>query len=233
MTFQIGLIGSDGIVLASDLQITHAPLGIVSTHKTRKIIYNQTPSIAYCWSGNEYPGEIAQRFILSQDSADIRGALEDAAWAVFESQFGFSYLGAGARRSDLPDGGGSLLALIPHDGIVSLWQVTYGKQICVDEILDKAISGATRNAAAAFQQMYYRENLKLEQLMPLAAHSVFMAGTVDPYFISGLEMLTWKYGETEPCLATSRQIQELKNDYEKLYALISQEIIRPVTPRPD
>ena len=63
LTFQVGLVASDGIILASDTRITEFVGGMRTTSTTQKIIVSDGPRAMYCWSGNPVAGEIATLFL--------------------------------------------------------------------------------------------------------------------------------------------------------------------------
>jgi len=58
VTFQVGMVASDGVILASDTRITYTQSARTKS-TTEKIICEKEPQIAYCWSGDEMLGNVA------------------------------------------------------------------------------------------------------------------------------------------------------------------------------
>src|SRR5258708_3142237 len=52
MTFQVGLVGSDGVLLASDKRVRDVRGGLVATFDTDKIVVLDDLHLAYCFAGD-------------------------------------------------------------------------------------------------------------------------------------------------------------------------------------
>lgn len=60
MTFQVGAVGRDGVVIASDQQLINEHGSFRTTERAQKIkitFPKEDQSVMYCWSGDECPGE--------------------------------------------------------------------------------------------------------------------------------------------------------------------------------
>ena len=70
VTLQIGLVGTDGILLASDQQTNNTSPGpqITTSHLTSKILKHDKNGLAACWSGCEdISAELARRIVTQPE----------------------------------------------------------------------------------------------------------------------------------------------------------------------
>src|SRR5689334_10241935 len=73
MTLQLALVGTDGIVLASDKKINMLNQNFNSTAMRSKILIDHDRQIAACWSGEQWPSYgLAERIVLKMNDADLQ-----------------------------------------------------------------------------------------------------------------------------------------------------------------
>jgi hypothetical protein len=174
MTLQIGLVGREGIVLASDLCVGNVA-GVRQTSQRSKLV--QAGNHIFAFAGDDSAELIAH--MLSDDlTAKPYVAPSDLVLPIFNS------LNPKPQRA----------AII---GIArgQLWQLNFGLEMIVQRggpVLDKALSGDSANAAVFFSERYYadlRDNI--EGLKRLAAHVICTGAKLNPAGIAGLEMVVW------------------------------------------
>ncbi len=196
MAFQVGLVGADGMILASDKRIIH--LDAKSSDATSggrtlrhggtgaKIACNEQRSIIYCTAGGHLGEAIAREYMKAPVEGDIGKELLAARQRVEPKNPAFS-------EGDL------LLAQIA-DGRASLWHmdVRTGVWSAPHRVEDKVEVGDSGNLAAFFVEMYAPTPLRglrtVVELKFLAAHSIRVAGLLNPAFVSDLEMWTHRTG---------------------------------------
>ena len=94
VTFQIGIVANNGVILASDKAATHLAGKVDSTNITDKIKCSQSPMMCYCWAGDDtLMSSVVRRFLAKVDSKSNLGeqiikSLEEAAWDEFKSLYG-------------------------------------------------------------------------------------------------------------------------------------------------
>jgi hypothetical protein len=189
VTFQVAMVGSDGILLASDEKVTKlSPDSKArSSFASEKIIVES--DLCYCCTGNNLTMEIARHV------AGIIGAEKDRqrskewlnnrlheAVAIQTNKLG----GGGLALS-----GDIFLAYRSSKDKCDLWQMSVEPSTLgfLWRIFDKGTQGDNANTARFFLEQYYPKlPVSTVQLLPLAAHCVLMAGQMNPTFVGGLEM---------------------------------------------
>lgn len=192
MTFQIGMVGNDGILLASDQLATYSgnSYQYPDTSRMRKITLTQSGRIAYCCAGDRLSIITGWAIANGIDQLDEYSASvnDHVVQAVYSSSAPVM-VGEGKQ----PDGhteplrGGSIL--IATCKPLGLWRIDVipGKLPIVVQVLDKAKIGDNNTAAPFFTESYYR-NRPVEELTFLAAHTVLTAGTMSPS-VKGLDIV--------------------------------------------
>jgi hypothetical protein len=187
MTFQVALVGSDGVLLASDRRYTRQDT-CRSSFQSDKIFVSPKGDISCCSAGDEIAEEVGVEFLkmLSADGTDVefRGRLESMARSTIA-----------ARRSYAR---GMLLLVRNGPSGPGLWSVT----VSIDEtmpgreiarpISDKFCQGDKANSASFFGEAYFPKKhatVPIANMRTLAAHAVLMAGKTNPCYIEGLEIV--------------------------------------------
>jgi len=73
MTLQVTLVGTDGIVVASDKKVNLLNQNFNTTALRSKILINSDRKIAACWSGEQFPSySLAEHIVLNMNDADLQ-----------------------------------------------------------------------------------------------------------------------------------------------------------------
>jgi len=201
VTFQLTMVGSDGILLASDTQVTE--IGTNSyreTHSTYKIEIHEQEEVTYCCSGGDLALTAAEGILSNLRARQADKVLTDAGLKELLRESGNEALeatpiiiGWGCQHNT-----GTVLLVIPIGNVLTSW-VLYvqhdnnpeRRRCSVERVLTHARSGDTANSAIFFVQKYFpgHPKLPLRRLLPLAAHAVLMAGKLNPAGVSGLDIV--------------------------------------------
>jgi 20S proteasome alpha/beta subunit len=181
VTFQLGLIARDGIVLASDTLYVQNIDGQRSTYHSEKIGLGADALVAYCCAGDELAVRAAHflsaRRFAPQD--DFRGRMMGAIQEARNENVGADFRG------------GHILAVHRTNDGPELWFTAISNGQVVRRVNHgKIVAGDTGNAAVFFAERYFPNASipTVEELLPLAAHSVLMAGELNPGGVDGLEI---------------------------------------------
>ena len=182
MTYQIGVVASDGVLLASDRLYSRFGQGAASTHSADKIVVHQPLGLAYCCSGDDLSVAVAQDICAGYPwPANVRDHLTIAAQNVAINW----------KHKQMPGRGGSVLFARKTNDAVELWRVQVSTPAFAERIDDRVPQGDPSNNASFFIEHYlpirngYRK-LPLENLKFVAAHIILMAAHSG---VSGLEIL--------------------------------------------
>lgn len=193
MTMQVGMVGSNGIVLASDRRWNmRAALsgrswgtgehGLSST----KIKIDEVLGVAVCCAADMIPATTLADNILA--AVKERG-IDDLSTTAKD---------VASMRIPNPEASNPPHCLLVLKGtpprLFDLFYISSGDGKVVPQCLevdDVGIAGHTTNAALYWAQRYLKiiPKLPIERLIPLAAHLVVSAGFINPGGISGLEMI--------------------------------------------
>jgi hypothetical protein len=202
MTILVGMVGSDGIVLAAD-QCT-ASLGLTETtiddqQDICKIVNLEKHQVAYARVGDHVSKEVGRKLSRELDLGDfdfntIDLCLEGIAAETISTES--EKTGKGFDTNLIR----SLLvvfygARVPEP---QLWRVSISPPYpSTEEIKKIAISGADGNLARFLGSYYRRESSRLpvRSLAFLASHIVLTAGRFDPRMIGGLDVALFENGQ--------------------------------------
>ena len=206
MTFQVGMVGTNGILLASDklaVQFGIPGQSYRDPFQTDKIVAVGHQEIAYCCAGDrlstivgkaitedgavrEKAGRVPLDRLMSDLQMDFGRAVEVIACeAVSQSKLDF----ADKEPWDRPKGGSLLLAYCRPEPM-ELWKLDVQAQGMphANRIRNKCRIGDSTTPASFFSECYYH-NVPIEDLILLAAHTVFTAGAMNPDGVDGLDIL--------------------------------------------
>ena len=212
MTFQIGAVLSDGIVLASDLKIIEidkAGQNATTSGHSPKIIFSENPPVMYCWAGDETPGRIARAFVNNQlrsPSMRMHDLLYQAGMYVWTEDYGPKYKVC-PTKVELKHWDGDLLLAARTESGIELWRVHYGADCEPRQISDKSSCG--NNCAIFLLEKYYTRSLTIKEALPLIAHCIIMGGEINSTGVDGLEIATWIKDEDKPTRLSPTKIDSL------------------------
>lgn len=211
MTLQVGLVGSDGIVIASDRQVSdlsHGGRGLTESSKIQ-----QYDGVVCCWSGG-YP------------AARAVDCMRDIQWGTIGNR-GNALRECGKRawgNSGRSHGADRVLAAF-SDG--ELLDLTVSDVCGVTPISDQVVNGDRFSTARHLATMYTpKKRPEIQHLIFLAAHIVLMAGRENPAGIAGLQVAVIPRG-APPILLTESQENELKTLSDSIHARLGKELLQP------
>jgi hypothetical protein len=191
MTMQVGMVGTDGVLIASDTQWTNSPrlrmdelwAGGRTRFNAHKVVINHERGIAVPRArGMETASHVANEIITN---------LSQEEWMYPISAI--EALGAKALvvAEDKRDDAQCLIALVRPVPQLFLFQFgalhgVWGP-IC-HKMQSIGIAGDNLNSAIFWAEKYYKK-LPVEQLVPLAAHLIGAAHKLNNATISGLEIV--------------------------------------------
>lgn len=226
MTFQVGIVGSDGVLLASDTKALSTAgfqdgisAGANFSATTKKLFCCNEFRHAYCITGNDNAiwrvGRCAHEKIKKQGNVILSSeAVHSLLWdSVDEICPAISH---GSKYY------GSMLLCYRGEQSVDLWRVNLDSfGLAVNWVLDKTVEGDAANTAVFFLERYYRA-APIKQLLPLAAHCILTAAKLNPTGVEGLEIVVSTLKETRKL--EKHELSALKQVSETLEAAIYQHI---------
>ena len=193
MTMQVGMIGSDGIVLASDTRwlrsLVRCEMRTWHTSGGYKIKLSTDQKIAISYAQDMCEGDrIASHLLIVLENIDIHTReqkLRDVALTIPDNLAVECFVAFVDPEPSL------FLIQHPKDSTLPIIQI----------VLEKAFAGDTLNPAVYWAERYYR-GLPVDKLKHLAAHVIGEAGRLNPTLISGLDIVIGKDGKFSRLLRT-------------------------------
>ncbi len=211
MTFQVGTVGRDGVLLASDCQCTSidAITFLRQTYKTTKL--NTTPDgrFAYCCAGGAWADQTIATF-LGGHTHPIRENLASSSHLVWQRD---------RKQSENPFWKGSILLVERTEQNVGLWHVDSTLPCNPQQIQNRKTQGDDGNPAQFFLERYFKEVQKVDRSIVLAAFTVLMAHKLNKNGVDGSEMLVC--APSGFSLVSTEKIIQLRNDFEKFDSAIA------------
>jgi len=187
MTLQVALVGTDGIVLASDKRTSDVDF-VTTTSRTSKIIVDDAATVAIAYAGHEISRYVAGRILREPSVLESKGSylidVEKLAETVYKEQE--EQITQDSRRGFRTD---SQLLIVQRKDLSRFHVLHMDRAKSLSEPrYDKAIIGHATNTACFFAERYYRK-APVDALKLLAAHTILTAGRINPFGIEDLEML--------------------------------------------
>ena len=232
LTFQVGIVGTDGVLLASDRGYTnYHDGGFRTTSRSSKVLYT-TGDFACCASGDQCASDAAT---LCQADCfcplPIHERLYSASSAALEQ---CEDLGEDAARCH-----GEVIAAERSEGKVRLWimqvRSVLKKPIMIPSsptIVDRyRWTGDIGNSAVFFLERYLRYGFatSLENLKLVAAHAVLVAGQLNPSGVQGLDILLCRNGTEDFERVTDEELARLKDRSDALDSTIAATLGLPLS----
>lgn len=202
MTLQIGLVGSDGIVLASDTCMTRFNQNARESSDATKILRYEHDAIAFA-------GDDCSYFV----ARDIRDLLRRGTFNFLEAEQELvkvteeRWKTESARLGDrwIPGLDRCVLAIL--SGV--LWRVDIACASAVHCIRSRSIAGDSSNTARFFSELYSDVHKGFAELVFLAAHVVIMANRLNPMAVQGLEIVTYSSDTKKLSVLQAPEIEDL------------------------
>jgi hypothetical protein len=224
MTYQVGLVGADGFVLASDQMLkqfegTELHRGLISK-------FLSAPGVTCCWSGDSV-AEHAANAVHRLDWAAIPREKEEIRRALIEA-------GDGEYRRMAKLAGP--LFVIPRKVLVAahnetLWLLEVGERSIANQRLDRVIAGDTENTARHFIKQY-AEGCYLrpvDDLIFLAGYTILAAADENPCGVGGLEIAVFRPGR-EPRFLSREAIADIELRSRNLTGIVGRALVPGWTP---
>jgi len=220
MTLQVGLVGSDGIVLASDRLVNTVEAGDVSPRQSSKFFHNDR--VVCCWSGNR-AAEYAANFI--QDSAWDNPSRRDAELKECGNRgWRTEYGHADPQPRSSISAVRRILAAFPQD--CTLWDMDVYNYSLTEQVRDKTFSGDVHTTTRHLLRHYIPEGLPVARLIRIAAHMILMGHRENNFGIGGLEIAIVRQGQA-PHFLSREQERELTRLSDSMHESISEILLQP------
>jgi hypothetical protein len=225
MTFQVGLVGTDGIVLASDTLIQDIEGSGRSISTTSK--FDLGTGLLCCYAGDNTARLASQQCardkrwerIHSMDELTIKDTLIEIG-------------NSSATNMENRNGG-----ILPNDSRVvlaaisdRLWRLDVGTKntSAVRFVQDRSISGDIANTCRHFMNRYANDCYlrPIKELVRLAVYCVLASGEENPHGISGLEVFIVPTGK-DPVGLGHIQRKELQEWFAQTSKLIGEHLTAP------
>ena len=185
MTMQVAMVGTDGIVLASDVRHSLSPRldGVAARfgYGGTKIHIDGSASMAVCCARDiNACKHFAVRVLaeLPTVQADMREEKIRNIGREIGEKLSF--------QRDIES------LIVFADNTTRFYRfrwMSFDKEASVVAVMDAAPAGDTVHSAIFWRMRYY-ERLPMAKLVPLASHMIVSAGAMNPEMIEGLEIVT-------------------------------------------
>lgn len=177
MTIQVGMVGMNGILIASDTLWTNVAK-VRHTRNSNKIAVHSEHGIVI---------SRARDFDLSKRVANA--IVSDLKEIDFPNPTNVIEALAVKECHTLPEEYQVELLIALYTQIPKLFHLSGGGSLfCCEEIKDKVIAGDNINASAYFVERFY-ERLPINELVPLATQLIVSARLLNPGSFAGLEIV--------------------------------------------
>jgi hypothetical protein len=226
MTFQIGMVGSDGIIIASDRRCCYPGCPYTDASLTDKITVVESKKLAYCCAGDQLCIAAAKRIVgqidEQQGDLEIKSWFETCAVEVVKAERERQQ-SVGMQPGEIPPRGGSILLAYCKSVPPALWriEIPVGPPPWAQKIENKNRIGDSSTPACFFSERYYRGR-PVDELIFLAAHTVLTAGAMNPAGIGGLDVVLCKPSGFE--VLPAERIAVLNAQSERLHLQISESL---------
>jgi 20S proteasome alpha/beta subunit len=185
MTLQVGFVGTDGIVLASDTKYgeTRDGAGIRRTKNRTKILMDTDRRIVVSSARNMNVSEKVARTLIDEINAEEWSSPEWRIKTIAEKAM--QSMPIYARDVNC-------LVVSPSRRVFELFtrrQDNGADEAECEAAMDKAVAGDTFHPALFWMERYYQPRQRLRVLVPLAAHVINVANKISPDKIEGLEIV--------------------------------------------
>jgi hypothetical protein len=212
MTLQVGLIGTDGVVLASDRLVT--TFDGLNWHSSLGTKFYTCPGMACCWSG-AIEGEHAAKFMRDEFAHDVKASQElllvrcaELGWKTIHGDSNIQY--EGHRNT-------TVLAAF-DDG--SLWETDVFRKSVARRKRDHAWAGDFKTTTEHLTRHYAPGGVEIGHLIVLAAHVICMGRRENNGGIDGLEVVVIRNGQP-PLFLSPEQEKILEERSNSIHASIA------------
>ena len=217
MTLAVGLMGSDGWVLASDKRLyentgTLQPDGKIITgsifSRTPKIHWVPEIGVAYTFAGDHASLLAGEALVADLKTNDCLPSARGTLLNRIGNQSWQSHMRDMAQANLKRD----LLVIFTKPAPVQMWTVGLSVESTPSQHEDIALIGDTSNGAKIFPLLYYSQR-SVKELKVLAAHTILMGHQCAQSLVEGLEMWT---GTPDVKTTPPDELQELAKRSDKI-----------------
>ena len=229
MTLQLGLIGTDGIVIASDRQLQQQQIdGIeigVSRSLTSKFRLGQN-GVLGCWSGDKV-AQLALDHFSHLGSTEIKESWEDSLVSLANDAW------RALCANDASLGNQIRKVLVARPGAAwQLWVVDVGAKSFANPVLNKVVAGDIRNSARHVINSYFSEPyaplpFKVRELIFAAAHTIVQAERENSTSVLGLEIVIVRNNHP-PLFLAAEAIDALRARSEAMFRDVKASLVKPI-----
>jgi hypothetical protein len=223
VTLQVGMIGKDGWVLASD-RVRADTDGIRVRSHTEKIVVLDSLGLSYSFYGDDCAIIAGEQLIengekLLDPSSETQfrhwlWQLANGSWQQvvnsmpndYKAKFSASYLYRG-------------LLIFLRSSPNRFWWMQIGQPSLVTSEVNRLAVGDPGNGARFFADHHYSSKMSVAQLSMLAAHTITVGGMLNPAGVGGLDIVTCQNGTMR--LLPEDELQDLVQRSHKLDAKIT------------
>lgn len=221
MTLQIGIVGSDGIILASD-RLVNSPFDNWGVARTPTSKFHRSDRVACCWSGDRC-AEYAAKFISESkwdEPVQMRDIFEDCgnrAWAV----------ACGDSKVPRDQVSTPKKVLIAASEDCTLWELDVYKVSIASPMPVKAMAGDQWTTITHLLNNYIPASPRspIGNLIGMAAYMIYMGHKENSAGIDGLELAIIRKGES-PVFLSGEQERELERLSQSAYESISEILLQ-------
>jgi hypothetical protein len=233
MTLQIGIVGTDGIVLASDTKILsveqHPYTELPARSSSMGSKFVERDGFVCCWSGDDISRSVvdnicATKWDKGKGKNDVQNYLDDA-----------------TRKEKVPadDKVRKAIVVDPED---SLWEISIRGTVDIQEapentsyarsVYCKVATGDNSNNARYWPNCHLADvqnpYLQTKELLLLAAHTILMGAKDNPTGVGGLEIRVIQKGVRPSRRLTEEEIKYLTRRSEELTQTIQTSLFTPI-----
>lgn len=219
MTMQVAMLAKDGFLVASDRLVSRAQLAT----EHRKIIASASGNVVVAAAGSNATGLFAQHWLKTLSDQNLKMSTEETLLESVESAFADYSVDSPATARALP---GSRLIVIVQ-GLRSLWLVIFDRRPHVQLLAGKSESleiNNIANPASFFALQYFSAEKTVDQLLPVAAHTILEGAKIEPDSVGGLDIYVSRTGES-PRFLDPAEIDTLCLRSEELHKKITSEFL--------
>ncbi|HXX23400.1 MAG TPA: hypothetical protein VEO19_09640, partial [Terriglobia bacterium] len=169
MTLQVAMVGTDGIIVASDRQVMLYD-GPRATRLSSKIIKSRSKGVVLAWSGHDIAYEISRRILNEEEKFDFefeedKQPIEEIARAAYSEE----YEGKHDPQSQFGE-----IIIVSASNLSNFYtlKMSSERQCRLTAILDKAIAGDIKNPVHFFVETYYKKT-EICNLLTLASYTIW------------------------------------------------------------
>ena len=199
MTMQVAMLGADGFLIASDILVSNCS----PPQNSRKIFTSESGNVVIAAAGCKPTGHFARDLVRDLGEfnlatfdrgvgmvPEIENVIVSAAEKLFQG-YKDDYV---RMAKDITESGSRLIVAV--SGFDKLWEIVFatGKPTMEALTARYAINNGS-NQASFFAHQYFSAEKTVNELLPIAAHTILEGARIQPAFVGGLDIYASESGE--------------------------------------